>query len=521
MEEENVAGREVTMSLMFRVLFASACRSTHHKLAMDALRHIRGDKAVLWQQLFIKFHKDYLEGSKAPDTKFKDFRNHVLHVRENYWGGAVKAAREWYGKTLEEFRNKRWQQAVYSAGVLSHYYTDPIQPFHTGQSQAESNIHRAAEWSITKSYDEIRKITYRQQGLPSIECPNGDDWLDQMVVAGAELANPYYETLIEHYDFKRGKSNPPEGLDQTSREILARLIGHAQVGFARILEHVFVEADAAPPKVDLTIEGFMATVEVPIRWITKKMEDAEERQLVEAMYAEFQQTGKVDKTLSEDDRTIRDLHQQEVIEGQGIRSYESPLVQRHPVPPQPKVESTPKLPVVFPMQEETSEHTEAEDPFAEETSRFDVEESQLRFHLEPDSDVEDAPSIGPKTARRLAKVGIHTVSDLLAADPERTAPRLPVQYITADIIRDWQDQARLACQIPEIRGHDVQILVACDYRDVGTIAAEDPGDLLEMIDPFVNSSAGERIIRSGKKPDLNEVTDWIHWAGQARQLRAA
>jgi len=509
------------MSLMFRVLFASACWSTHHKLAMDALRHIRGDKAVLWQQLFMKFHKDYLEGSKAPDTMFKDFRNHVLHVRENYWGGAVKAAREWYGKTLEEFRNKRWQQAVYSAGVLSHYYTDPIQPFHTGQSQAESNIHRAAEWSITKSYDEIRKITYRRQGLPKLECPDGHDWLDQMVIAGAELANPYYETLIEHYDFKRGKSNPPEGLDQTSREILARLIGHAQVGFARILEHVFVEADVTPPKVDLTIEGFMATVEVPIRWITKKMEDAEERQLVEAMYAEYQQTGKVDKTLSEDDRAIRDLHQQEVIEGQGIRSYEPSPAPQQPIPRQPKVDPPSKTPTVLAMQEEPRERLEPEAPFVQATTQFEVEESQLRFHLEPDSDVEDAPSIGPKTARRLAKVGIHSVSDLLAANPEQTAPRLPVQYITADVIRDWQDQARLACQIPEIRGHDVQIFVACDYRDVHSIASEAPADLLDNIDPFVNSSAGERIIRSGKKPDLNEVTDWIHWAGQARGLKAA
>lgn len=73
------------MNLLFRVLFASECRSTHHKLAMDALRHLRGRHADKWRNLFLKHHKEYLEGSKAPDTSFKDFRNHVLHVRDNYW----------------------------------------------------------------------------------------------------------------------------------------------------------------------------------------------------------------------------------------------------------------------------------------------------------------------------------------------------------------------------------------------------------------------------------------------------
>ena len=32
---------------------------------------------------------------------------------------------------------------------------------------------------------------------------------------------------------------------------------------------------------------------------------------------------------------------------------------------------------------------------------------------------------------------------------------------------------------------------------------------------------GERIIRNGKKPDLDEVSDWIRWAQHARSLRAA
>ena len=41
------------------------------------------------QRLILKHHAQYLEGSKAPDKEFKDFKNHVLHVRDNMWGGCA------------------------------------------------------------------------------------------------------------------------------------------------------------------------------------------------------------------------------------------------------------------------------------------------------------------------------------------------------------------------------------------------------------------------------------------------
>ena len=479
------------MNLLFRVLFASGCRSTHHKLAMDALRHLRGEQAANWQNLFLKFHQVYLDGSKAPDTKFKDFRNHVLHVRENYWGGATKTAKRWYDTTVGELKERKWASAIYSAGVLSHYYTDPIQPFHTGQSEAESNIHRAAEWSITKSYDSIRRLLIDEIGLPAMECPTGVDWLERMVAAGAEASNPYYEPLIERYDFASGTKNPPAGLDAESRLMLAELIGHAQVGFARILERAFEEANVEPPVVSVTLQGFLATVTIPIRWITQKMQDAQERELVESMFNEYQQTGKVEQTLAEDDRTIRDLHQQEVLKKQPQGFAEAPAT------------------IPFPQ------------PVASPTPNSEPAEKPLRFHLATTSPVEDAPSIGPKTARRLEKIGIHTVTDLLNVNPDEASSKIDVRYITPQQIQDWQDQAKLVCCIPEIRGHDAQILVSCDWRDPAGIAAASPQQMLESILPFVESKAGERVIRSGKKPDLAEVTDWIEYAGKSRSLNAA
>jgi len=510
------------MNLLFRVIFASACTSTHHKLAMDALCHLRGRRVTRWRNLFLKHHKIYLAGAKAPDNKFKDFRNHVLHVRDNFWGGAPKTARAWFDRTVAALRKEDWVDVAYSAGVLSHYYTDPIQPFHTGQSQEESNIHRAAEWSITKSYDQIRAIVVNRLGYPDVEVSTGPAWLEQMVIDGAKLANPYYETLIEHYDFHRGVKDPPAGLDDLSRDILAKLIAHATVGFARILERAFEESAATPPQTEVSLETFLATVNIPINWITKKMGDAEERKLVKAMYNELVQTGKVDRTLSEDDRTIRDLHKKEVVNRRKpeLVTPQAPAIREVPKSP-PPVASEPRRPLpprdTIKLRDEPLQKQEPT-PNEKETKQ---PPGELKFYLEPSSPVVDAPSIGPKTARRLSKIKVKTVADLLALDPAEASAKIGQRYITPEVITAWQDQARLVCQIPQIRGHDAALLVACGWNEPEAIANADPKEVFSIVKPFVESSEGQRIIRKGKKPDLAEVSDWIDWARHSRPLRAA
>lgn len=148
-------------------------------------------------------------------------------------------------------------------------------------------------------------------------------------------------------------------------------------------------------------------------------------------------------------------------------------------------------------------------------------EAELRFYLNRSDDVEAAPSIGPKTAQRLATVGVYTVDDLLHADPVAIASRLNNRRITPETIVSWQAQARLVCTVPELRGHDSQILVACGVTEAEQLAGKRPVDLFTIVGPFADTSEGERIVRGGKKPDLEEVTDWIRFAQQARPLQAA
>ncbi len=144
-----------------------------------------------------------------------------------------------------------------------------------------------------------------------------------------------------------------------------------------------------------------------------------------------------------------------------------------------------------------------------------------RHYLNRSDDVEEAPSIGPKTAERLEAIGIKSVNDLLEADAEQVARRMKHRRVKADTVRQWQQQTTLCCCIPELRGHDSQILVACGITDPETLAEMPPDDLWQVVEPFVETIEGKRIIRNGTTPDFQEVSDWIAWAGKARSLRAA
>lgn len=725
-------------------------------MAMDALRFLRGPEAEQWIDLFLKHHTVYLEGSKAPDDQFKDFKNHVLHVRENFWGGAVGACQKWYDKTVDLFQKGNWEEGVFAAGVMSHYFTDPHMPLHTGQSEAEGPIHRAAEWSITKTYHELQNILEVDHGgYPRLEIPNSEDWLGEMVRQGALRANPHYEVFIDHYNLAQGIKEPTLGLDQELKDRTAQCIGFATIGYARILERALEDAGVRPPLVDISLQGVLTTMALPVHWVTSRIIDGAEREQIRAMYEELQLTGKVIKNLPEDEKALRKQHAAEVLKktvaelnaeparkpgkayGQGakdrfrwnvpitrnlaankprgnvklllqtplptlaplertavnrrrrkgyvnkgaaagiepritgaeetaLRLANTPanladseqeqriraLAAQGPVPETTDDDVDPletdtlaafekrSLPPEIPKRRRPADEEVLENPAdtteggdeelsAENPSRIKkffsplwnglaaagkrvsalrkpatraVEEAEaepeerttktrgnalresakevaatsekpepkvrpeesarvsrlntpasvpseaserveamrkeaqqrannaaashnnarrLRFHLEMDDDVENAPSIGNKTADRLKSAGVRTVSELMSANPESLSSRLKAKHITPQVIRDWQTQADLAARIPEIRGHDAQILVGSGITDPAEVCSLSPEELLELIQPYVNGEEGERILRGSTPPDLVEVANWIDWAKSARSGRAA
>jgi hypothetical protein len=148
-------------------------------------------------------------------------------------------------------------------------------------------------------------------------------------------------------------------------------------------------------------------------------------------------------------------------------------------------------------------------------------EVKLKFYLDLTDHIEAAPSIGPKTAERFEAIGVVTVSDFLRQTAESMSEKLDYKRLSANVLRQWQHQTRLVCRVPNLRGHDAQLLVGCGIIDAEEIATMRPETLFEKVGPFSDTKEGMKIIRNGKKPDLAEITDWISFAQHTRSIQAA
>ena len=503
------------MSLLFRIIYAAHANGTHHKLALDALNDLKNENAEDWRRLILKHSELYLTGSKAPDKEFKDFKNHVLHPGGEYWGGAPSKARNWYDHLVNALKSENWSEAIWCAGVLSHYYTDPIQPFHTAQSKAENEIHRATEWSINRSYNSLRAEGLAK-ATDSYPTPSPTSrWLEDFVCAGADTSHEYYEQLIAHYDFDAGVIEPTKGLDKCARSFISALLIYASRGFASILDRAFAEADVAPPKVSLTVETFLAAIEIPIKWITNKIENEAERQAVQAIYDELRSTGEVEETLPQEQRTVRTLYNAEVrpkknAERKKARKRKLAATDEERRTSHNIADSKPTT--RRPPQDQRSQAT----PNTPTKNRTD-KQFEKKPYLHTDDDLEKAPAIGAKTASQLAdKAGIRTVGEFLAANPDEIAKKLNRRFMTAKTIRNWQAAARLTTEIPGLRGTDAMLLTGAGFSTPESIAKADSAKLSATLLRFSLTPEGSRMLRSGKAPDLNKAKGWIAAAQKAK-----
>ncbi len=158
---------------------------------------------------------------------------------------------------------------------------------------------------------------------------------------------------------------------------------------------------------------------------------------------------------------------------------------------------------------------------SQETTKLSAAPREPRYYLSLESEVEDAPSIGPKTAKHLARVGIRTVADLLNADAASTSAELDMSHITATRIAEWQNQARLVCQIPELRGYAAQLLVACGYSSPEQIAGMRVEELVRQVTKMCKTKQGQRILRTTDAPTAGKIKRWASNAAQRRPLEAA
>lgn len=146
-------------------------------------------------------------------------------------------------------------------------------------------------------------------------------------------------------------------------------------------------------------------------------------------------------------------------------------------------------------------------------------DGQLQYALELNSSIHVAPGIGNKTARRLEKIGILTVGDLLQKEARELADLLNHRY-PRETIEKWQTQAMLLYRIPQLREREARMLLACGLTDIAVLANSTPEQLLHILQKS-DVSRDEAESDLSTFPDLNDITRWIALARQARDLQAA
>lgn len=141
--------------------------------------------------------------------------------------------------------------------------------------------------------------------------------------------------------------------------------------------------------------------------------------------------------------------------------------------------------------------------------------------LHPNCPVAEAPCVGQKAARLLERIGIVSISDLIACDPAATARRLRHPRLSADVLRAWQRHSELLCAVPGLRPSDARLLVACGVHDAQGLRRIAPSTLFAIVGPFLETEEGRRILRGDTPPTIEDASRWVEASHRARMPRAA
>lgn len=503
------------MNPLISILRAAHCRSTHHFFAIDALPMVQTEPGKRLVRVLLRHHDRYLVGAKDPDTRFRDFQNHVVHVTDGYWGGAPRVAHAWYDRMQRYLRSDRYADAAHAAGVLSHYFTDPMMPLHTQQSEVEKILHRPIEWSITKSYESIFRTWQEDKMRIVFNLSDSTGWLGEAILHGARFANRSYFPLLETYDLDRGRVDPPAGLGLVARQSLAELFGLAITGWARVLERAARDCEDAMGRpiapASLCAGAVLATIRVPAKVWLRRIANQREQEAISDLVSEFIRTGTLKEHLPAEVDIVHRVvavHKQEKVWQTLHRQRQ--LASKETVVAVENGMSTADLST---QPDQTSQLDQTSPPDQLDsmpaTIPFVPRSTRAMFRLTGEQQLIDAPSIGPKTAARFAAIGIDTVGQFLDQPAAKLSEALKTYWINTETVTQWQWQSKLMCEIPNLLARDTQMLAGASYDAAASVAACDAETLHAEISRFAVTSAGRRYLRGVDGPKLADVDRWI------------
>ena len=185
----------VILIIMFLPLF-SATIITPTITQVDAWGHATHffivDKAVAgisnasWADAFDYYLPELMSGSIYPDTAWQDWDNH-LYYPETGEHNAPTAAERWYNFTRNNFTIGSWEDGFFAAGIMSHYFSDPCIPVHTGDSWPG---HSGYESDINQNLDLLTLATPSEDYITNVS---------QLVIDSATYSHQYYDDVYLQY----------------------------------------------------------------------------------------------------------------------------------------------------------------------------------------------------------------------------------------------------------------------------------------------------------------------------------
>lgn len=300
------------MSLLEKLVARHACRTIHDVVAIVALGHLQDDDSTRWKNLVLANHDDLLRGVRAPQAKFKDFPNHVLHIREGEWGGLRGEATKWYAEAVASLRARKWHKAAYAFGVLGFYYASACHPLNTHQSEEKAAIKTAFDRVAFRAWSEIQ-LQLAENGYPTVNRAQGRGFVSTMIVEAATLSSNNFDAVIDTFDFATAASGDDSFIDADLVDIYADFVGRAVSGLASLMDQAIDEAQQSPRKVPVKLLGYLAAPAMPFRAMkTKRQGKAADRQ-VARMFVEYETSGKVLKRLPPEERVLRKLYAEQIL----------------------------------------------------------------------------------------------------------------------------------------------------------------------------------------------------------------
>ncbi|MHA1555763.1 MAG: DUF4332 domain-containing protein [Candidatus Heimdallarchaeota archaeon] len=465
----------------FNLIFDSrSTRSIHHRVALEAVKFLDENLA----NIFLKYYEGLLVGSTAPDEIFKDYKNHVLFMPEK-WGGAPKAVNDWFNKTVSALKNKRWEKAVFAAGVMSHYIADINHPLHTGQTEEEGLIHSFTEWGAAEIYLDLRKDMI-------IGPPEQINKIKDYVIKSANEANNSYIFVIENYDLEQGqKSNWGKGYNDALKAKITQRIASAIQGTASLYLKAIAEAgNPDPGKIKLGATRSRIKLTAQAERNRQNQERKMRKKTTKQMKNEFYKTKRVQNSLMPDDR-----YYLQVLQDGEIKPVNLPKSLKT-ISAKVEKKAVTKIPL----------------------PKFNLpKKSRFSPAITFNSDIEDAAEVSKATADKFKKIGIIKVVDFVVAKPEDIVNLLREklnynQLDVADISR-MITETKLMLEIWRLHVHDAVILYKVGIRTKADLKKQKQAKLWKAVQIAIKDKHVKKFLRrSNLIPNLEEVSEWIESA---------